>query len=228
MNTLAKSRMANNPLQANHLPASPDSPSTAIRSLQHAKVAPTTRLAHRRLSAVLETSEDQNAGVGIRPLSPPPFQQNFHLSRPLIPDGTGHPSSYANPAKNRQDYYYQLENASKANAALLSEDFAKLTVEPFTPGWIQSQAQPSGSLANRRHEAVKVDSQPAQRGHKTNKTVPPGKARGPGPKNPTQGQAPGRKNRSKKKIAQRYGGHRGIKRVVSCGKAPTSNMVFDN
>lgn len=201
MNALAKSRTANIPFQINHLPASPDSPSTAIRSLQHTKVAPLTRLTHRRLSAVLEAPEDQNAGVSIRPLSPPPFQQNFHLSRPLIPDGTAHPSSCANPTKNRQNYYYQLENLSKANAALLSEDFAKLTVEPFTPGWIQSQGQPSGSLVNGRHEVAKVDSQPAQRGHKTNKTVSHGKARGPGQKTQPQGQAPGRKNRSKKKIA---------------------------
>jgi len=201
MNALAKSRTTNIPLQINHLPASPDSPSTAIRSLQHTKVAPLTRLTHRRLSAVLEAPEDQNAGVSVRPLSPPPFQQNFHLSRPLIPDGTAHPSSYANPTKNRQNYYHQLENVSKTNPALLSEDFAKLTVEPFTPGWIQSQGQPSGSLVNGRHEVAKVDSQPAQRGHKASKTVPPGKARGLGQKTQPQGQAPGRKNRSRKKIA---------------------------
>ena len=199
MNALGKSRMANAPLQMNHLPASPDSPSTAIRSLRHTKVAPLTRNSHRRLSAVLEASEDQTVGVGFRPLSPPPFQQNFHLSRPLIPDGTAHPSSYANLAKNRQDCYYQLENVSKANPALLSEDFANLTVESFTPGWIQPQAQPSGSFMNRRHEAAKVDPQPAQRGH-NNKPVASGKARGPGPKNQPQAQAPGRKSRSKKKI----------------------------
>ena len=201
MNALGKSRMANIPLQINHLLASPDSPSTAIRSLRYNKVAPTTRLAHRRLSAVLEASEDQNVGVGIRPLSPPPFQQNFHLSRPLIPDGTVHQSSHANLAKNRQNYHYQLENVSKAHAALLSEDFAKLTVEPFAPGWIQSQEQPSGSLVNGRHEVTKVGSQPSQRGHKSNRTVPPGKARGPGQKTQPQGQVPGRKTRSKKKVA---------------------------
>ena len=199
MNALGKSRMANTTLQTNHLPASPDSPSTAIRSLRHIKVAPLTRHSHRRLSAVFEASEDQNAGVGFRPLSPPPFQQNFHLSRPLIPDGTAHPSSYANLAKNRQDCYYQLENISKANDAL-SEDFAKLTVESFTPSWIQPQVQPSGLFMNRRHEAAKVDPQPAQRSHKVNKTVVSGKARGPGPKTQQQGQAPGRKSRSKKKI----------------------------
>ena len=198
MNALGKSRMANAPLQINHLPASPDSPSTAIRSFRHAKVAPLTRNSHRRLSAVLEASEDQNLGADFRPLSPPPFQQNFHLSRPLIPDGTSHPSGYANLAKNRQDCYYQLGGASKAKATLLSEDFANLTVESFTPGWIQPQAQPSGSFVNRRHEAAKVDPQPAQRGHKVNKPVASGKARGPGPKTQPQGQAQGRKNRSKK------------------------------
>ena len=198
MNALAKSRIANAPLRMNHLPASPDSPSTAIRSLQHTKVAPMTRFSHRRLSAVLEASEDQNAGVAFRPLSPPPFQQNFHLSRPLIPDGTAHPLSFANLAK---DYHYQLENVSKANAALLSEDFSTLTIEPFTPDWIQSQAQSGGSLMNGRHGVAKVDLQPPQRGHKTNKTVPSGKVRGPGQRNQPQGQAPGRKNRSKKKVA---------------------------
>ena len=195
MNALAKSRLANTPLQMNHLPASPDSPSAAIRSLQRNK------LAHRRLSAVLEASEDQNDCVGIRPLSPPPFQQNFHLSRPLIPDGTAHPSSYANFAKNRQNYHHQLENVSKANAALLSEGFAKLTMEPFTPGWIESRAQSSGSFVNGRHEAVKVDSQPPQRGHKTTKTAHPGKTRIPGQKNPPQAQVSGRKNRLKRKVA---------------------------
>jgi len=200
MNTLGKPRITNAPLQMNHLPASPDSPSTAIRSLRHAKAAPLTRNSHRRLSAVLEASEDQNVGVGFRPLSPPPFQQNFHLSRPLIPDGTAHPSSYANLAKNRQDCYYQLGDVSKANSALLSEGFANLTVESFTPGLAQPQAQPSGSFVNRRHEAVKVDPQPAQRGHKVNKPVASGKARGPGPKTQPQGQAPGRKSRSKRKI----------------------------
>ena len=201
MNALGKSRTANTTLQGNHLPASPDSPSTAIRSLRHAKVAPPTRLGYRRLSAVLETSEDQNAGVGVRPLSPPPFQQNFHLSRPLIPDGTAHPPTYATLARNRQDYYYQLENVSKANAALISEDFAKLAVEPFAPGWIQSQVQPGGSFVDGRHEVAKVDSQPAHRSHKINKAASSGKTRGPGPKNQPQGQAPGRKNRSKKKVA---------------------------
>jgi len=200
MNTLGKSRMTNAPLHMSHLPTSPDSPSAAIQSLRHTKVAPPTRLPHRRLSAVLEASEDQNIGAGFRPSSPPPFQQNFHLSRPLIPDGTAHPSSYANLAKNRQDCYYQPENVSKANAALLSEDFGKLTVESFTPGWIQPQAQLSGSLLNRRHETAKVDPQPAQRGHKVNKAVVSGKAKGPGPKNQPQGQAPGRKSRSKRKI----------------------------
>ena len=200
MDALGKSRMANAPLQMNHLPASPDSPSTAIRSLRHAKTAPLTRLPHRRLSAVLEASEDQNVGVDFRPLSPPPFQQNFHLSRPLIPDGTVHPSTYANLAKNRQDCYYQLENVSRANAALLSEDFAKLTVESFTPGWTQPQVQLSGSLMNRRHEAAKVDPQPTQRGHKVNKTAASGKARGAVPKHQPQDQVPGRKTRSKKKI----------------------------
>jgi len=201
MTALAKSRMANIPLQANHLPASPDSPSAAIRSLQRSKVAPLTRLPQRRLSAVLEASEDQNVGIGVRPLSPPPFQQNLHLSRPLIPDGTAHLSSHSGLGKGRQNYYYQLENVSKANATLLSEDFAKLTVEPFTPGWIQSRAQPNGPFVNGRHQTVKVDSQPAQRGRKTSKTIPPGKARGPAPKNQPQGQALGRKNRSKKSIA---------------------------
>lgn len=196
MNALTKSRMANTPLQGNH-PASPDSPSTAIRSLRYAKIAPPARLGHRRLSAVLETSEDQNAS-GVRPLSPPPFQQNFHLSRPLIPDGTVHPSTYASFARNRQDCYYQLENVSQANVALLSEDFAKLAVEPFAPGWAQSQVQPSGSFANARHEVVKGGSQSAHRGHKTNKTVSSGKPRGLGPKKQPQGQAPGRKNRSKR------------------------------
>ena len=200
MNALAKSRTANGSFQTNHLPASPDSPSTAIRSLRHAKAAPLTRLTHRRLSAVLETSEEQNVGVGIRPLSPPPFQQNFHLSRPLIPDGTAHPSSYAALAKNRQDYYYQLENVSRANAAILSEDFAKLTVEPFTPGWIEPQLQPSGPVVNRHYEGVKIDSQPAQRGHRPIKTMSSGRPKGPGPKSQPQGQAPGRKNRSKKRI----------------------------
>ena len=195
MNALAKSRMTNIPFQINHLPASPDSPSAAIRSLQRNK------LTHRRLSAVLETSEDQNSCIGIRPLSPPPFQQNFHLSRPLIPDGTAHPSSYTTFVKNRQNHHHQLENVSKANTALLSEGFAKLTVEPFTPGWIESRAQSSGSLVNGRHEAVKIDSQPPQRGHKTNKTAHSGRARGPGQKNPPQGQVSGRKNRSKKKVA---------------------------
>jgi len=200
MNVLGKPRMANAPLQMNHLPASPDSPSTAIRSLRHAKAAPLTRNSHRRLSAVLEASEDQTVGVGFRPLSPPPFQQNFHLSRPLIPDGTAHSSSYTNLAKNRQDCYYQLENVSKANPALLSEDFANLTVESFTPGWIQPQAQPGGSFMNRRQEVPKVDPQPAQRAHKVNKPASSGKARGPGPKTQPQAQAPGRKSRSKKKI----------------------------
>ena len=199
MTALAKSRVSNIPPLTNHLPASPDSPSTAIRSLRYAKMAPLTRLSHRRLSAVLETSEDQNAGVDVRPFSPPPFQQNFHLSRPLIPDGTTHSSGYATLGKNRQDYYYQLENVSRANAAILSEDFAKLTVEPFAPGWIQSQIQPSGSFMSGRHEIVRVDSQQAHRGHKTNKTASSGKARGLGPKSQPQGQAPGRKNRSKKK-----------------------------
>ena len=197
MNALGKSRTTLTPLQMNHLPASPDSPSTAIRSLRHAKVAPLTRNSHRRLSAVFEASEDPNVGVDLRPLSPPPFQQNFHLSRPLIPDGTAHPSGYTNLAKNR---HYQLGDVSKANAALLSEDFANLTVESFTPGWIQPQAQPSGPFVNRRHEAAKVDPQPAQRSHKTNKPVASGKARGPGLKTQLQGQGPGRKNRSKKKI----------------------------
>ena len=201
MNPLVKSRVANIPLQPNHLPASPDSPSTTIRSLQHAKVAPLTRLPHRRLSAVFEAPEDQNVGVGVRSLSPPPFQQNFHLSRPLIPDGTTHPSSYANLTKNRQGYYSQLENVSTANAALLSEDFAKLTVEPFTPGWIQPRVRPDGPLANGRHEVVKVESQPAQRGHRTNKMVSSGKARGSGPGAQSQGQATGRKSRAKKRVS---------------------------
>ena len=195
MNALAKSRMINIPFQMNHLPASPDSPSAAIRSLQRNK------LAHRRLSAVLEASEDQNACVGIRPLSPPPFQQNFHLSRPLIPDGTAHPSSYANFPKNRQNYHHQLENVSKANTALLSEAFANLTVEPFTPGWIESRAQSSGSFMGGRREAVKADPQPPQRGHKTSKTTHSGKVRGPGQKHSPQGQVLGRKSRSKKKVA---------------------------
>ena len=192
MNALAKSRMNNIPFQINHLPASPDSPSAAIRSLQRNK------LTHRRLSAVLETSEDQNSCTGIRPLSPPPFQQNFHLSRPLIPDGTAHASSYTTFAKNRHNYHHQLENVSKANTAILSEGFAKLTVEPFIPGWIESPAQSSVSLVNGRHEAVKVDSQPPQRSHKTNKAAHSGRARGPGQKNPSQGQVSGRKSRSKK------------------------------
>jgi len=200
MNALAKSRMANVPLQINHLPTSPDSPSAAIRSLQRTKATSMTRLAHRRLSAVLEASEDQNVGVGIRPPSPPPFQQNLHLSRPLIPDGTAHPSSHATLTKIRQNYHYQLDDVSKANTALLSDDFAKLTVEPFAPDWIQSQAQPGGSLVNGRHETVKVDPRPSQRGYKTNKAVPPGKTRGPGQKTRPQVQAPGRKSRSKKKV----------------------------
>ena len=200
MNALVKSRMANIPLQMNHLPASPDSPSAAIRSLQRKKAAPMTRLSHRRLSAVLEASEDQNVGVDIRPLSPPPFQQNFHLSRPLIPDGMAHPSTYANLTRNRQIYHNQLENVSKADAALLADDFAKLAVEPFVPSWIQSQAQPSGPLVNGRHEVVKLDPQPPQRGHKTNKTLPLGKVRGPGQKSQPQGQVPGRKSRSRKKV----------------------------
>jgi len=127
-------------------------------------------------------------------LSPPPFQQNFHLSRPLIPDGTAHPSSYANLVKNRQNYYQQLENASNVNAALVPEDFAKLTVEPFTPGWTQSQVQPGASL-------VQVDSQPVHRGHKSGKTGSSGKAKGPGQKNQPQGQVQGKRNRPKKKIA---------------------------
>jgi hypothetical protein len=201
MNALAKSRMANIPLQINHFPASPDSPSAAIRALQHKKAAPTTRLSHRRLSAVLEASEDQNVRVDIRPLSPPPFQQNFHLSRPLIPDGIAHPSTYANLAKNRQIYHNQLENVSKTNAALLAEDFAKLTVEPFAPSWVQSQPQPSRPLVDGRHEAVKFDPQPPQRGHKSNKTALLGKGRGPGQKSQPQGQVPGRKNRSRKKVS---------------------------
>lgn len=198
INTLAKSRMVNIPLQINHLPASPDSPSAAIRSLQRTKVAPMTRLSHRRLSAVLEASEDQNASVDIRSSSPPPFQQNFHLSRPLIPDGTAHSSSRETLTTSRQNYRYQIEDVSKANAALLSEDFAKLTVDPFAPSWIQSQ--PRGPLVSGRHEAVNIDSRPSQRGYKTNKTVLPGKSRGPGQRNRPQGQAPVRKNRSKKKV----------------------------
>lgn len=201
MNALAKSRMANIPLQINYLPASPDSPSAAIRSLQRKKAAPITRPPHRRLSAVLEASEDQHVGVDIRPLSPPPFQQNFHLSRPLIPDGIAHPSTYANLAKNRQIHHNQLENASKTDAALLAEDFANLALEPFAPGWIQSQAQPSRPLMNGRHETVKVDPQVPRRGHKANKTALLGKARGPGQKSQPQGQVPGRKNRSRKKVA---------------------------
>jgi hypothetical protein len=191
MNTLGKSRMANAPLQMNHLPASPDSPSTAIRSLQHTKGAPLSRLSYRRLSAVLEASEDQNGSFSFRPLSPPPFQQNFHLSRPLVPDGTAYPSSCANPAKDRQNYYYQLEKASDVNVALVSKDFAKLTVGPSTPGWTQSQAQPRASL-------VKVNSQPVQRGQKMGKAVTSGKPRASGQKHQPQVQAPGRKNRSKK------------------------------
>jgi len=186
-----KSRTANVPLQMNHLPASPDSPSTAIRSLQHTKGAPLSRLSHRRLSAVLEASEDQNASVGLRPLSPPPFQQNFHLSRPLIPDGTTHPSSYANPTKDRQNSYYQLENVPNVNAVLVSKDFAKLSIEPSASGWIQSRAQPRASL-------VKVDHQSVQWGYKTGKTGSSGKARVSGQKHQSQGQAPGSKNRSKK------------------------------
>lgn len=191
MNALAKSRMTNVPLQMNHLPTSPDSPSTAIRSLQHSKGAPLSRLTYRRLSAVFEASEDQNASVGQRSLSPPPFQQNFHLSRPLIPDGTAHLSSCANPAKDRQNYYYQLEKAPNVNVALVSKDFAKLTVEPSTPGWIQPQAQPRASL-------VKVNSQSVQGAQKTGKTVSSGKARVSGQKQQSQGQAPGKKSRSKK------------------------------
>lgn len=191
MNALVKSRMVNTPLQMNHLPASPDSPSTAIRSLQHTKGAPLSRLSYRRLSAVLETCEDQNADVGLRPFSPPPFQQNFHLSRPLIPDGTAHQFGYTNLTKDRQNYYYQLENTPDGNATLVSQDFAKLTVEPSTPGWIQSQAQGGASL-------VKANSQSVQRSHKTGKTGSSGKARVPGQKHQSQGQAPGRKNRSKK------------------------------
>lgn len=191
MNALAKSRMANVPLQVNHLPASPDSPSATIRSLQHSKVAPLSRLSHRRLSAVLESSEDQNDSVGMRSLSPPPFQQNFHLSRPLIPDGSAHPFSYTNLAKNRQNYYQQPENAPKANATLAPEDFARLTIDPFTPGWTQSQVQP-------RIPLVKVDSQPVHRDHKTGKAGSSGKAKGSGQKNHP---VTGKRNRSKKKIA---------------------------
>ena len=195
MNTLAKSRMTNVPLQINHLPESPDSPSTAIRSLQHSKLAPLSRHTHRRLSAVLETSEDQNSSVGLRSLSPPPFQQNFHLSRPLIPDGTGCPSSSVNLANNRQSYYHQLENSSgvNINTTFLPEDFARLTVEPFAPGWTHSLSQPNAS-------SVKADTQPVQRGHKTGKAGTSGKAKGPGQKNQPQGQATGKRNRSKKKI----------------------------
>lgn len=200
MNVLAKSRVVNLPFQINYLPASPDSPSAAIRSLQRKKAAPITRLPHRRLSAVLEASEDQNAGVGIRPISPPPFQQNFHLSRPLIPDGIAHPSTYANLAKNRQIYHNQHENVSKTSASLLAEDFATLAVEPFAPGWTPSQAQPSRPLANGRHEAAKVDPQAPQRGHRSNKTALPGKARGPGQRSQPQVHVPGRKNRSRKKV----------------------------
>ena len=191
MNALAKSRMANVPLKMNHLPASPDSPSTAIRSLQQSKGAPLSRLSHRRLSAVLEASEDQNASVGSRPLSPPPFQQNFHLSRPLIPDGTAHLSSYADLAKDRQNYYYQPENASNINATLVSEDFSKLTIEESSPGWIRSQAQPRAPL-------VKVDSHSVQRGHKMGKARSSGKARVTAQKHQSHGQTQGRKNRSKK------------------------------
>ena len=190
MNALAKSRMANVTLQMNHLPASPDSPSTAIRSLQHTKGVPLNRLSHRRLSAVLESPEDQNVTVGLRPLSPPPFQQNFHLSRPLIPDGTA-PSSFPNPAKDRKNYYYLPENVPDVNAALVSKEFAKLTLEPSTPGWIQSQAQPRASF-------VKANSQSVQRGHKAGKTGSSGRVRVPGQKHQSQGQAVGRKNRSKK------------------------------
>ena len=189
MTVLAKSRVANVPLQMNHLPASPDSPSTAIRSLQYTKGAPLSRLTYRRLSAVFEASEEQNANGGSRPLSPPPFQQNFHLSRPLIPDGTA--PSYPNPAKDRQNFYYQLEKAPDVNVALVSNDFAKLTVEPSTPGWTQSQAHPKASV-------VKVDSRSVQRGQKMCKAVPSGKARVPGQKQQSQSQAPGRKSRSKK------------------------------
>ena len=192
MSALAKSRVANVPIRMNHLPPSPDSPSVAIRSLQHSKAAPPSRLSHRRLSAVLEASEDQNVGVGVRPLSPPPFQQNFHLSRPLIPDGTALPPSYVNLAKNRRNYYYQLENFSRADAVSLSEDFAKLAVEPLTPSWIQAQARANAPL-------VEVDLQQAQRGHKANKAMSSGKARGLGQKNQPQGQAAGKRNRSKKK-----------------------------
>ena len=193
MNALAKSRMVNFPLQMNHLPASPDSPSAAIRSLQRTGGAPLSRLSYRRLSAVFETSEDQNTSVGLRPLSPPPFQQNLHLSRPLIPDGTAHPTGYANTAKDRQNYYYQRESATNVNATLVSEDFAKLTVEPSTPSWIQSQAQPRATL-------VKASSQSVRQDYKTGKTGPSGKTRvqGPGRKHQSQSQPPGKKSRSKK------------------------------
>lgn len=191
MNALAKSRTANVPLQMNHLPASPDSPSTAIRSLQYTKGAPLNRPSHRRLSAVLETCEDQNASVCLRPSSPPPFQQNFHLSRPLIPDGTPNLSSHANLAKDRQNYYYQLQNAPCVDVTLVSKDFAKLTVEPSAPGLIQSQAQPKAPR-------VKADSQSVQRDHKTGRKGSSVKTSIPGQKHQPQGQAPGRKNRSKK------------------------------
>ena len=191
LSALAKSRTVNVPLQMDHLPLSPGSPSAAIRSLQHAKGAPLSRLSYRRLSAVLETSEDQNASVGLRSLSPPPFQQNFHLSRPLIPDGTSPSFSYANPVKDRQNYYYQLENASDVNAALVSKDLAMLTMEPSRPGWIRSQAQPGAPF-------VKVESQSVQRGHKAGKTGTSGKSRVQGQKHQSQGQVPGRKSRSKK------------------------------
>ena len=194
MNALAKSRAANVTLRVNHLPASPDSPSTGIRSLQYTKATPISRLSNRRLSAVFEAFEDQNASVGMRPLSPPPFQQNFHLSRPLIPDGTVHPSCYRNLAKDRQSNYYQLENTSKVNATLVSEEFAKLTLESSTPGWIQSQANPHVPV-------VKVDSQQVRRDRKTGKPGLSGKIRVQGQKNQPQGQASGRRNRSKKKVA---------------------------
>jgi len=82
MNALAKSRMANVPLQMNHLPPPlihPPQLSDPCSTLKgHSE-----SISHRRLSAVLEASEDQNAKCRFTIFVSAPFNKTF-ISRDLL------------------------------------------------------------------------------------------------------------------------------------------------